>query len=37
MDTWVVGRKPIGLYEHHPSSTPTDAAASPKVGLEEFR
>jgi hypothetical protein len=31
MDTWIVGRKPIGLYEVHPPSAPTDAAASPKV------
>ena len=33
MDTWIVGRKPIGLYEVHPSSAPTDADASPKVRL----
>ncbi len=31
MDTWIVGRKPIGHYEIHPSTTPIDAAASPKV------
>ena len=30
MDTWIVGRKPIGLYEVHP---PTDAIAVPKVCL----
>jgi hypothetical protein len=37
MDTWIVSRKPIGLYEDHPSSAPTDAAASPKVRLIPFR
>jgi hypothetical protein len=37
MDTWIVGRKPIGLYEEHPSSTPTDADPSPKVRLVQFR
>jgi hypothetical protein len=37
MDTWIVSRKPIGLYEIHPSSAPTDAAASPKVRLIQFR
>jgi large subunit ribosomal protein L46 len=31
MDTWVVGRKPIGLYEVHPPTPPTDPTASPKV------
>ncbi|KAH9997542.1 39S mitochondrial ribosomal protein L46-domain-containing protein [Russula vinacea] len=31
MDTWIVSRKPIGLYEIHPSTSLTDAAASPKV------
>jgi hypothetical protein len=36
MDTWIVGRKPIGLYEVHPSSALTDAAASPKVRLIQF-
>jgi hypothetical protein len=33
MDTWIVGRKPIGLYEVNTSSAPIDAAASPKVRL----
>jgi len=27
MDTWIVGRKPVGLYEIHPSTTSTDAIA----------
>ena len=30
MDTWIVGRKPVGVYEFHAS---TDVAASPKVRL----
>jgi hypothetical protein len=33
MDTWIVSRKPIGLYEIHPSTSLTDAAAPPKVCL----
>ena len=37
MDTWIVSRKPIGLYEAHPSSVPTDAAASSKVRIIQFR
>jgi len=37
MDTWIVGRKPIGLYEVHPSSTRTDTAASPKTCLFFFK
>ena len=36
MDTWIVGRKPIGLYEVHPPSTPTDAGAPPKVRPTQF-
>jgi hypothetical protein len=36
MDTWIVGRKPVGLYEIHPTA-PTDTAVSPKVCLIQFR
>ena len=36
MDTWIVGRKPVGLYEVHPSSASTGEAASPKVCLIQF-
>ena len=34
MDTWIVGRKPVGVNEVYP---PTDVAASPKVRLIQFR
>lgn len=33
MDTWIVGRKPIGLYETQP---PAPDSASPKVRLPLF-
>ncbi|KAI0295500.1 39S mitochondrial ribosomal protein L46-domain-containing protein [Russula brevipes] len=33
MDSWIVSRKPIGLYEIHPPTPPTDLAAHPKVRL----
>ena len=31
MDTWIVSRNPIGLYELHPPVPPTDPSAPPKV------
>ena len=33
MDTWIVGRKPVGVYEVYAL---TDVAASPKVRLIQF-
>jgi len=33
MDTWIVSRKPIGLYEDHPPIPPIDPAATSKVRL----
>jgi len=37
MDSWVVGRKPIGLYEIHPPTQPTDLAAPPKTCVFFFK
>jgi large subunit ribosomal protein L46 len=37
MDTWIVSHKPVGLYEIHPSTTLTDAAAPPKTCVFFFK
>ncbi|KAI0273845.1 50S ribosomal subunit L30 [Gloeopeniophorella convolvens] len=37
MDTWVVSRNPIGLYEIHPPTPPTDPSAPPKTCVFFFK
>jgi len=37
MDTWIVSRNPIGLYEIHPATPPADPAASQKTCVFFFK